>query len=664
MTLLQNGNRRIINGGSETVIESMSIFSWFMTIVTCAMDATLQLKSMNRAMSSFLTKLFEEHIDGLDYLQRELPQHIQGWVSAAVVRNITPKARNVWQSLLERKVRLPGWIPEEDVPELVNFLIWLAGARKQTWSRRFETTSSDVFSFAVILQSLGFDMIDIRTLPEDDIDSTESRLVVQYLPDVIATRSANTEDTQKWSSRQQERFGMRIPLECMEECVSVWPGTYQENNLRRELFKDGLAASSSISVVAYRFESRGKDIRPGYMLSDNTHRFIGRTDSAVYRIVSELFPIPNPALISTISAILVQGPNLRDGKGTGIFRRLSETPESLSKVQVFVLGYYYGMLKEVLDHSKLSLPEVYGSWKWFDAHLLGWIRIVLQEHLHKISTGTPKHGETFFQREGILKLLGKLFAGAEEDQLRALDDSAIGIHGKISVVTNGLFGSITSKESAMRFCLLDTDQTAIPSTVRGIISGGSQDLKIRKPLMLCDDDLQEIAEVDFRGAREDFTSHIEPDWENDIQQCQVVFRYKGRIIGRIAPTSLMEVWMASTRELAFTPQKPPTPLKVYVAKIANLVDNCPQPDFGSADFNPDQPSILIPTQNLVKARTFLLAHYHLTGYRLFTLPGPWTELRAPEHINQGDPDSPIILYSDLNPHLTDEMKSGKCIILA
>lgn len=114
LTLLHNGDRRVIGGNSGPLIESMGIFSWFMTLITSALDATFQKSSMKLAMSSFLTVLFEEHVDGLDYVQRELPHHIQGWMSAAVVRNIVVKSRDVWQSTLEQKLRLPGYIPEGD----------------------------------------------------------------------------------------------------------------------------------------------------------------------------------------------------------------------------------------------------------------------------------------------------------------------------------------------------------------------------------------------------------------------------------------------------------------------------------------------------------------------------------------------------------------------
>jgi hypothetical protein len=54
----------------------MGIVSWFMTLVTSTLDATIQKSAMTLVMSSFLTTLFEEHVDALDYLQRKLPHYV------------------------------------------------------------------------------------------------------------------------------------------------------------------------------------------------------------------------------------------------------------------------------------------------------------------------------------------------------------------------------------------------------------------------------------------------------------------------------------------------------------------------------------------------------------------------------------------------------------
>ncbi|KAJ5657967.1 uncharacterized protein N7484_001616 [Penicillium longicatenatum] len=656
LTLLHNGKKRVIGGHTGTVVENMGIFSWLMTIISSAMDATLGVSSMKQALSQFLTVLFEEHLDGLEFLQRELPQHIQGWVSAALVRNIIAKARTVWQSLLLSGVRLPGSIPDKDIPEIVRFLVWVAGAKGSRGSKLFKTTSSDVFAFAVILQEIGLDMLETVHNPKEDLDVLESRLVVQFDSGLVMH---NDEESKMSLDCQKQRSGMRIPLECMEECVSVWPGAADENNKRRMLFLDGLAASESISISAMSsITGTGKHV---FVLLEESES-VGRAENGTYHVVSLCFPIANPALIDSVSEICKEDPGLLGRDSKGFFRRLQSKPDILSKLQVYVLGYYYGMLRKVLDISKLSVEEAYGSWKWFDAHLLSQVRTILSDHSRPVEGTRSIH----FERAGMLKLLGLLMAGAEDDQLRAVDDSTIGIHGKISVVSACILGSITSKHNATTFCLLDTDPTCIPSNARGIVRSGAQDTSFSKPPMLHRKDILSIHDLNFTGLDEDFTSHIEPDWENDIQQCQIAFRYKGRIVGRLAPRTLESAWTTEAAKSSALPSRIlKSPTLVYLAGTGSFIKDFPQPDIGSADFTPDQPPIFFPTSGLTKAKTFLLAHYSLTGFLRIHLHDAWPEIRWDPEQSEENVEMPLILCLNVNPHIFEKFLAiGRCIILA
>ncbi|KAJ5909888.1 hypothetical protein N7504_004531 [Penicillium tannophilum] len=660
LTLLVNGDRRLIGDHSRPVVGNMGTFSWFMVLIISAMDATLQTSSMKKAARKFLTALFEEHVDELDYLQRELPQHIQGWVSAAVVRGTISRARVEWQNLLNCGRRLPGSIPDKDVPEIVRLLVWLAGAKGQRESKSFRTTSSDVFAFATILQSVGLDIIETVNETQDEMAVLESRLAVKFDPYSFAYAATNKLYTQHDIDSQTQRLGMRIPLIRMEECVSVWPETASENNYRRMLFREGHAASQTLSISTQHMTS-GRTIPEwqAFLLCDETKGDVGRLDGLLNRMVYEFFPIPNPSIIDGISGILKHSPDLMDRAGVGIFRHLEENSDLLGKIQVYVLGYYYGMLRKVLNVSKLSTPEAYANWQWFDTRLLTWIKMVLSDYC-------KENGKTrVLSRTGMLMLLGRLFAGAEEDQLRALDNSAIGIHGKISVVSTSLMGATRSKDAATCFCLLDTDSTAIPSNARGIVKSGVQDMTFKRPSMLQENHLCEIKNPVILGTAEDLTSHIEPDWENDIQQCQVVYRYKGRIVGRMAPLTMENAWtnLAAAKSLPSSESNLPT--KVYVAEISNLVENIPQADFGSAEFQANQPSILFQTNGLIKAKSFLLAHFNLTGFSRIELQYPWPEMGWDPKRDRDDADSPIFLCSNIDHHdLQASWTSGRCIILA
>jgi hypothetical protein len=44
--------------------------------------------------------------------------------------------------------------------------------------------------------------------------------------------------------------------------------------------------------------------------------------------------------------------------------------------------------------------------------------------------------------------------------------------------------------------------------------------------------------VKSNTGERDFTIHIEPDWNNDLQTCLVVYRHKGRVIARVNPRQI------------------------------------------------------------------------------------------------------------------------------
>lgn len=103
ITLVQNGQKKSImssKGGTKVpVIEIMGRFTWLMTLITAALDATMQKSTMHELLVRFLLRLFEEKKSEEEFLKNEAALHIQGWLSAACVRSIALKARNLWDTL-------------------------------------------------------------------------------------------------------------------------------------------------------------------------------------------------------------------------------------------------------------------------------------------------------------------------------------------------------------------------------------------------------------------------------------------------------------------------------------------------------------------------------------------------------------------------------------
>ena len=174
--------------------------------------------------------LFSEHVDGLDYLLHEPPRHVECWMSIAITRNIAARAREEWFTLASRGVHEAGHIPTGDVGEIVRLLNWITTSREQ----RFVTSSGDAYALSIVMHIVGIDLLSTSGAGSEQ---DENRLVVCLVTDPISTSSKGP------FQRLKERTGMRVPLQSMEECVSVWPGTPSENNERREIFIDGMNAA-------------------------------------------------------------------------------------------------------------------------------------------------------------------------------------------------------------------------------------------------------------------------------------------------------------------------------------------------------------------------------------------------------------------------------------
>jgi hypothetical protein len=198
---------------------------------------------------------------------------------------------------------------------------------------------------------------------------------------------------------------------------------------------------------------------------------------------------------------------------------------SLTGLIVFVLGYYYALLKPLLITTELSEQEAIGSWGYNDIQVL---RVLRQ---FKLSADTDYEGR--YSRHAVLRLLAYMFAGAHfRDQLRAIPERAIGVLGKLVIVTGSLMGQADCPEKVEKFWLLDIDQTCIPSNSRGIVISGNQ---VRCPQVPPRDEPSPIDLSTIAQLVPDFTLHIEPDWDYDVQRVLVGYRHEGRIVHRVSP---------------------------------------------------------------------------------------------------------------------------------
>jgi hypothetical protein len=452
ITFLENGRVRSGELGGGT-IENMNQFTWTMTVVTGCLDVAASSKLLQEVVVALTIRLFENKTadDIAQYLQYEIPQHIQGWRSAACAREMSKAAREKWAKLEKGNVHLPGFIPSNETEELVNFLHWLVGTKETS----FMTASSDIFALAQLLQDMGFDLI--RTGVVDDVFD-ESVAAVILDQSVMGVRNGT-------SSAPPDRYrkGMRIPLQYMVESISLWPGSADNNNKRRRIFSDGMTAASELTIKAVSSPWGNRD-------TDVAIRVISKEIAPISRIETEIFELGERYLLLNTQkamdslALLVDSWHTPTSKqraevvqGLGLVGRRGDDFENHAEFQVFLLGYYYAAMSSILDTTQMSLQEAFGSWGWNDLDFFDFIRAFSKTKLNHKGDGN------LFWKFQVLKLIAYLFAGAEADQLSQMGTGAIGVLAKLSIVSAALMGSADTPEKITKFFSLTPTPLAYPA---------------------------------------------------------------------------------------------------------------------------------------------------------------------------------------------------------
>lgn len=89
----------------------------------------------------------------------------------------------------------------------------------------------------------------------------------------------------------------------------------------------------------------------------------------------------------------------------------------------------------------------------------------------------------------------------------------------------------------------------MPRNQKGLIIAGKQP----KSAILTNLDYELPSSTDLRSTQDPgYTSHIEPDWDYDVNHTLVVYRHKGRIVHKISPAEIEAAvleWFPKTRGL-------------------------------------------------------------------------------------------------------------------
>lgn len=523
-------------GSHTTVVDNMDRFTWLMTLIVAALDPSVSYSSLNKVAYQLLAKLFRESPVGADYLQHEIPRHVQGWHSGACVRGILLKTRKEWHRLAEEKRHWPGDMPPTDNRELCEMLFWLVAGTTSI----FTTASSDVFCIGIVLQRIGVE-VDAVT---DPATGKESAPRIHF--DVAqAIKGGKT--------NSKHRLGMRIPLNFMQECVSLWPGDQDSNNYLRQLFEDGINAVEADGIELIFAATSGMAMYE--VKTKNDLDYGKRVDTMVQRAAHCLFP-KHCHRASRCLGLIFSSWTEDDRSSFKRFLGTTPSPESfdtldsvlsrqaVNQLQAFIMGFYYKIFYRVLDCSYLSVAEAFGNWTYHDLAFFRWIA-KLRTHFRPLT-----NYETISRAE-VLAAVAYFFAGVDGNMLSSVSSQCVGLVGKLGVLTNTSLGRATQSKDLGLFCLLDVDLSCIPSSSSGMVTEGKAGVLSLVDSHSLNRRTSNLEDACVAVPDGDFSTHLEPDWDYDMQSILVVFRHKGRIVYKVPPSTVESAFYSSRQQMSY-----------------------------------------------------------------------------------------------------------------
>ena len=197
-------------------------------------------------------------------------------------------------------------------------------------------------------------------------------------------------------------------------------------------------------------------------------------------------------------------------------------------LQAFVLGYYYALFQPLINCSRLDVQEATGAWSWLHDSLFFMA-------LDFSDSWRSQRGKMSIDQ--VMGFIAFLYAGVEMETCRTLPRGAIGISGKLGVLISTMLSSPVDCEELQKLYLLDLDASSIPCNARGMILPG-QRRRVEAYSTFDTEAANSPSEV-HEDEASDFSLHLEPDWDHDMQTCLIVYRHNGRLVNRQNPFDVL-----------------------------------------------------------------------------------------------------------------------------
>ncbi|KAH8728536.1 hypothetical protein GQ44DRAFT_824316 [Phaeosphaeriaceae sp. PMI808] len=537
MTLLSNGEKITIDGEhAHTALGEISRFTASMICIVASLD-TFAATSLVRTISrNLLIKLLRTTERGEDLVASEVSNRINAWRSAACIRGIHQKMREIRLALEKAGKILAGTIPPQDVREVVEFLDWLLAGQ----TKSFHTSSSDLAGIAYCLSQVGFDVLSVEGFV-DDPSETGCRLIYDNSGDSKHQGyiAAIQEDLFVNSSRG---LCTSVSLARPEEAMSVFPISQAVATRCRYAWKQGRSAANTVQLHLTRkrpdFAAQMPEMPELRYAAVDLGEVCDRIDDEVWKLADAFGFATNNELCQNLEKVLVdESPKVdwlldrlvpTTTNDQSILKRpIQGTTDEINMFtvfQAFFMGYYYEIFLRLVDTEALQLQIVDGAWGFRSTQLL------MDMRMNSSKAARSKDG---IPRRTMIELLCSMLCSKRVtiDNIGIRRD-CIGYVGKRTLLCNSVLRHCNTPDEIGRFVLLDIDVGILPMDTNGVVRSGVAQMPT--PVAI---ENAKPGQIVLSGPPEDCTRHIEADWDVNPETALLCIRYKGR---RLVSLSIAE----------------------------------------------------------------------------------------------------------------------------
>lgn len=546
MRLLVNGVPRFFQGNdAEKNLDRFSRFTATMVCTVAALGAFVPNDIVKSVLRKTLVELLRASEFGEDVLASQYTNRVNSWQSAADIRGLSSRAREIRQDLVGRGCILGGLMPIGDSPLMVHFLVWLLSDNTAT----YVTPSSDVAGVGACLAELGIDILSVHGLG-DDPGNTPCNL--EYSSSAILRSSISD------SAVQVSDVLSRIPLTTVnlrnpEESLTKFPVDLRTSNRCRHAWTAGHKAAQYVGHSPLPFGKPGQGLPSGYDLHyvfyDKGHEPV-RTRTSIGALAEAHAWVVNRELCQGLET------ELQSESDETLDWLLDQTMEAsmtithvwnpkfedVNKInaftvfQAFFMGYYYGIFGDLADTSTLQLQVVDGCWGYRSSQFLCNIRTLY------FDPDRPREPGCFvMRREDIIGIISTLFCGNHKIITRMIRDTyrtdnwCLGVIAQRALLVRSLLKPCRTMEEVGQLVILDVDVSGIPTDSHGLVRPGYTD---RSELHVDSRNFYSGTAITHNISEtltEDVTFHIEADWDGNPEEFLLCVRYKGRRINTINP---------------------------------------------------------------------------------------------------------------------------------